>query len=153
MDRIVESVYNPFKDFTRTHHQFDSWWCVLGSEGFVSGSHYWEVDVRGKTEWRIGVVRESASRNGFKGLDTTAGYWTLILKLGQLMAMTCPVTKLDKCAPNVLGVCLDMEGQVSFYDVCHRFHIYSFNVSFDREKKIFPVFGTIETKKEMRILI
>ena len=150
MDLIVESVHDPFSDFCRAHHQFDSWWCVLGSEGFVSGRHYWEVDVRGKTEWRIGVARDSASRNGFKGLNTTTGYWTLTLKLGQLMAMTLPVTKLDKRAPNVLGVFLDMEdGQVSFYDADHRLHIYSFNV---REKKIFPVFGTIETEKEMRIL-
>ncbi|KAG7280168.1 hypothetical protein CRUP_037752 [Coryphaenoides rupestris] len=150
MDQIVESVSNPFRDFRRTHH---SWWCVLGSQGFLSGRHYWEVDVRGKTEWRIVVVREFASRNGFKSLNTTMGYWTLILKLGQLMALTWPVTKLDRCAPNVLGVSLDMEeGQVSFYDVCHRLHIYSFNVSFDQETKIFPVFGTIETKREMRIL-
>ena len=69
------------------------------------------------------------------------------------MAMTVPVTKLARCAPSVLGVFLDMEeGNVSFYDVTNRFHIYSFNVSFDLDEKIFPVFGTVETGREMRIL-
>ena len=48
------------------------------------------------------------------------------------MAMTIPVTKLDRSAPSVLGVFLNMKvGQVSFYDVGQRF--YSFNVSFDRD--------------------
>ena len=69
------------------------------------------------------------------------------------MAMTVPVTKLNRCAPSVLGVFLDMEeGQVSFYDVRNRFHIYSFTVNFDHDEKIFPVFGTVETEREMHIL-
>ena len=153
MDQIVEIVYDPWEGFTRTKHQYDGWWCVLGKEGFASGKHYWEVDVRGKREWRVGVVRESAPRNGFKSLNPKTYHWTLKLQLGRLMAMTVPVTKLARCAPSVLGVFLDMEeGYVSFYDVTNRFHIYSCNVSFDLDEKIFPVFGTVETGKEMRIL-
>ncbi|CAL8388431.1 unnamed protein product [Gadus morhua 'NCC'] len=153
MDEIVESIYDPWKDFRRTKHRYDGWWCVLGREGFASGKHYWEVDVGAKTEWRMGVVRESAPRNGFKSLNPKTYHWTLKLQLGRLMAMTVPVTKLARCAPSVLGVFLDMEeGNVSFYDVRNRFHIYSFNVSFDLDEKIFPVFGTVETGREMRIL-
>ena len=150
---IIESKHNPWDDFSRTKQQYDGWWCALGSEGFVSGQHYWEVDVRGKSEWSIGVARESAPRNGFKSLNTTTGYQILKLQLGQLMALTVPVTKLDRCAPSVLGLFLDMEeGQVSFYDVGHSFHIYSFDVSFDHGEAIFPVFGTNEPKGEIRIL-
>ncbi|KAJ3583143.1 hypothetical protein NHX12_034416 [Muraenolepis orangiensis] len=155
MHQIAEMDWNSWDNFERDRHKFDGWWCVLGNEGFVSGKHYWEVDVQGKEEWRLGVVSESAPRNGFQSLNETTGYWTLKLQLGQLMAMTFPVTKLDKCAPRVLGMFLDMEeGQMSFYDVHvdHRFHIYSFNVNFKRNKKVFPVFGTVETKREMRIL-
>ncbi|XP_056435712.1 butyrophilin-like protein 9 isoform X2 [Gadus chalcogrammus] len=153
MDKIVENVYDPWKDFRRTKQRYDGWWCVLGREGFASGRHYWEVDVRGKIEWRVGVVRESAPRNGFKSLNERTYHWTLKLQLGRLIAMTVPVTKLARCAPSVLGVFLDMEeGTVSFYDVRNKFHIYSFNVSFDLDEKIFPVFGTVETGKEMRIL-
>ncbi|KAJ3583151.1 hypothetical protein NHX12_034411 [Muraenolepis orangiensis] len=148
MYQIVEKDWNPWDNFERDRQKFDGWWCVLGNEGFVSGKHYWEVDVQGKEEWRLGVVSESAPRNGFQSLNETTGYWTLKLQLGQLMAMTFPVTKLDRCAPRVLGMFLDMEeGQMSFYDVDHRFHIYSFNVNFNRNKKVFPVFGTVETRE------
>ncbi|KAJ3583158.1 hypothetical protein NHX12_034408, partial [Muraenolepis orangiensis] len=117
MHQIVEDEWNPWDNFERDRHKFDGWWCVLGNEGFVSGKHYWEVNVQGKEEWRLGVVSESAPRNGFQSLNETTGYWTLKLQLGQLMAMTFPVTKLDRCAPRVLGMFLDMEeGQMSFYD-------------------------------------
>ncbi|KAK0132250.1 E3 ubiquitin-protein ligase TRIM39 [Merluccius polli] len=153
MMQIIESKHNPWDDYRRTKNQFDGWWCASGSEGFVSGQHYWEVDVKDKSEWRIGVARESAPRNGFKSLNTTTGYQILKLQLGQLMAMTLPVTRLDRCAPRVLGLFLDMEeGQVSFYDMDHRFHIYSFDVSFEHGEAIFPVFGTIEPNGEIRIL-
>ncbi|KAM3862352.1 E3 ubiquitin-protein ligase TRIM7 [Diretmus argenteus] len=153
MDQIIESLNNPWDGFSATKAKFDGWWCVLGSRGFDSGRHYWEVDVRGKREWRIGVVRESSPRNGFVALNSTAGYWTLRLQLGQLLAMTAPVTKLDRSAPGRLGVFLDMEeGQVSFYDAGERRHIYTFDVDCDRAEKIYPVFGTIETDTELRIL-
>ncbi|CAL8370978.1 unnamed protein product [Arctogadus glacialis] len=153
MDQIVEGAYDPWEGFRRTRHRYDGWWCVLGREGFASGKHYWEMDVRGKMEWRVGVVRESAPRNGFKSLNPKTYHWTLKLQFGRLMAMTVEVTKLASCAPSVLGVFLDMEeGNVSFYDVRNTFYIYSFNVSFNLDEKIFPVFGTVETRREMRIL-
>ncbi|XP_056145903.1 E3 ubiquitin-protein ligase TRIM39-like [Lampris incognitus] len=154
MCQIIEAINNPFDGFCRTKSQFDSWWCVLGAEGYDSGRHYWEVDVSGKTEWRIGVMTGSAPRNGFLNLNTTIGYWTLRLQLGQLMATTSPITKLNRPSPNSLGVFLDLEeGQVSFYDAGKRCHIYTFDISYDHKEKIFPVFGTIETDKELKIVI
>ncbi|XP_062312461.1 butyrophilin subfamily 3 member A1-like isoform X2 [Osmerus eperlanus] len=153
MDTIIESKHNPWDGYSRTPSQYDGWWCVLGAQGFTSGRHYWEVEVRGKNEWRIGVVRESAPRKGFVNLNTTAGYWTLRLQLGQLMAMTSPVTKLERSAPCRLGVFLDMEeGQVSFYDAQQKRHIYTFDADLDDAGKIYPVFGTIETDREIKIL-
>ncbi|KAM4609118.1 uncharacterized protein ACJ7VT_014949 isoform 2-T2 [Polymixia lowei] len=153
MDQIIESENNPWDGFNRSRTTYDGWWCVLGAEGYVSGRYYWEVDVRGKREWRIGVVKESAPRNGFATLNTTTGYWTLHLQLMQLMAVTSPVTKLDRNVPGRLGLFLDMEeGQVSFYDAEQKKHIYTFNVNFDHTEKIYPVFGTIETDRELIIL-
>ncbi|XP_071768536.1 uncharacterized protein LOC139922005 isoform X2 [Centroberyx gerrardi] len=153
MDQIIESKENPWDGFSRSRMKYDGWWCVLGSEGYYSGRHYWEVDVSGKGEWRIGVIKESAPRNGFVSLNSTAGYWTLRLQLGRLLAMTAPVTKLERSAPSRVGVFLDMEeGQVSFYDAGQRCHIYTFDISSDDTERIYPVFGTVETDRALRIL-
>ncbi|XP_038859271.1 SPRY_PRY_C-I_1 domain-containing protein [Salvelinus namaycush] len=153
MATIIEDVFDPWDGYSPSSHKYDGWWCVLAKEGFTSGRHYWEVRVRGKAEWRIGVVRESAPRNGFANLNTEAGYWNLRLQLGELMALSAPVIKLNQSPPSRLGVFLDIEGgQVSFYDAEERCHIYTFNVNFDNSGRIYPVFGTIETDKELVIL-
>ncbi|CAB1325863.1 unnamed protein product [Coregonus sp. 'balchen'] len=153
MATIIESVFDPWCGYSPSSHKYDGWWCVQAKEGFTSGRHYWQVGVRGKAEWRIGVVRESAPRNGFATLNTKAGYWTLRLQLGELMAVTVPVIKLNQYPPSRLGVLLDIEGgQISFYDAEERRHIYTFNTNFDNSGKIYPVFGTIETDRELVIL-
>ncbi|XP_045563406.1 E3 ubiquitin-protein ligase TRIM39-like [Salmo salar] len=153
MATIIESVYNPWDYYEMTPKMYNGWWCVLGTKGFNSGRHYWEVGVRGKAEWRIGVVRESAPRQGFFDLSPQRGYWTLRLQLGQLMAVTAPITKLNQAVPSKVGVSLDIEeGQVSFYDAAKRRHIYTFDVDFDQSEKIYPLFHTIETDRELVIL-
>ncbi|KAL0985599.1 hypothetical protein UPYG_G00159280 [Umbra pygmaea] len=150
MDTIIEDIYNPWDHCEITSKMYSGWWCVLGSEGFTSGRHYWEVGVKGKSEWRIGVVKESAPRCGFTNLNTQAGYWTLRLQFAELMAVTTPITKLNQSVPSKVGVYLDIEeGQVSFYDAEKRYHIYTFDI--DKSEKIYPLFHTIETDKEMVI--
>ncbi|KAL2079478.1 hypothetical protein ACEWY4_025222 [Coilia grayii] len=45
---------------------------VLGKEGFFSGKFYYEVGVKGKTVWVIGVAKESINRKG--PISTTPEY-------------------------------------------------------------------------------
>ncbi|KTF98423.1 hypothetical protein cypCar_00015503 [Cyprinus carpio] len=139
------------KDVPNYHQRFDGWWCAVGTEGFVSGRQYWEVDV-GKMDWRIGVAKESALRKGFKSLNTNTGYLSLRLERSmELKALTVPFTALPATLiPRKVGVYLDYDqGQLSFYDVENRSHIYTYNETFG--EKLFPLFGTVETVKDLVI--
>lgn len=139
------------KDVPNYHQRFDGWWCAVGTESFSSGRHYWQVEV-GEMDWRVGVAKESALRKGFKSLNTDTGYLTLRLERGtELKALTVPFTSLPATTlPRMVGIHLDFdEGQLSFYDVERRSHIYTYNETFD--DKLFPLFGTVEIVKDLVI--
>ncbi|CAL1616656.1 unnamed protein product [Knipowitschia caucasica] len=131
--------------------RFTGWWCAAAQEGFSSGTHYWEVEV-GDRDWRVGVACESAVRRGYRALNTHSGFLTLRLERGaELKALTVPPTALSRSlAPRILGLFLDYDqGQLSFYDVEKRSHLYTFNHSFT--EKVFPVFGTVEVLRDLVI--
>lgn len=139
------------KDVPNYHQRFDGWWCAVGVEGLGSGCHYWEAEV-GERDWRLGVAKESALRKGFKSLNTDTGYLTLRLERGtELKALTVPFTALPpSLIPRKVGIFLDYDhGQLSFYDVEKRCHIYTYNESF--AEKLFPLFGTVEIVKDLVI--
>ncbi|XP_078101826.1 E3 ubiquitin-protein ligase TRIM21-like [Sander vitreus] len=117
--------------------------CVLGKQSFSSGRFYFEVQVKGKTEWDLGVARESINRKGQITLSPENGYWTIWLRNGnEYKALAAPSVLLSlKSPPQKVGVFVDYEeGLVSFYDVDAAALIYSFTgCSFT--EKLFPYFG------------
>uniref|UniRef100_A0A8C9XBW9 Uncharacterized protein n=1 Tax=Sander lucioperca TaxID=283035 RepID=A0A8C9XBW9_SANLU len=116
---------------------------VLGKQSFSSGRFYFEVQVKGKTEWDLGVVRESINRKGSITLSPQNGYWTIWLRNGnEYEANDDPSVRLSlKSPPQKVGVFVDYEeGLVSFYDVDAAALIYSFTgCSFT--EKLFPYFS------------
>ncbi|XP_076584542.1 E3 ubiquitin-protein ligase TRIM21-like [Chaetodon auriga] len=117
--------------------------CVLGKQSFSSGRFYFEVQVKGKTEWDFGVATESISRKGKINLTPENGFWTIWLRNGnEYRALENPSVSLSlRSQPQKVGVFVDYEeGLVSFYDVDAAALIYSFTgCSFI--EKLFPYFS------------
>uniref|UniRef100_A0A672YY36 Uncharacterized protein n=1 Tax=Sphaeramia orbicularis TaxID=375764 RepID=A0A672YY36_9TELE len=103
--------------------------CILAKQSFSSGRFYFEVQVKGKTEWDLGVVRESINRKGDITVRPKDGYWIIWLRNGnEYKVLADPSVLLSvKSGPQKVGVFVDYEeGLVSFYDVGSSVLIYSF---------------------------
>uniref|UniRef100_A0A3B4WDN4 Pyrin-like n=1 Tax=Seriola lalandi dorsalis TaxID=1841481 RepID=A0A3B4WDN4_SERLL len=116
---------------------------VLGKQSFSSGRFYFDVQVKGKTEWTLGVARESINRKGDITLIPEDGNWAICLRNGnEYIAGNDPAVLLTlKSQPEKVGVFVDHEeGLVSFYDVAAAALIYSFTgCSFT--EKLYPFFS------------
>ncbi|XP_034391669.1 E3 ubiquitin-protein ligase TRIM39-like isoform X5 [Cyclopterus lumpus] len=117
--------------------------CVLGTQNFSSEKLYYEVQVKRKSDWDLGVVRESINRKGPITLTPQDGHWTLCLRNGNeyKAAADPPVLLSLKSRPQKVGVFVDYEeGLVSFYDVEAAALIFSFTGCSFKEK-LLPFFS------------
>ncbi|XP_064787282.1 butyrophilin subfamily 3 member A3-like isoform X2 [Oncorhynchus masou masou] len=134
--------------------RFDSWPCVLGCQAINTGRHYWGVEVSPTGSWRLGLTSVTAPRKGRFPMTPAKGYWTLWRSAQNTLWACCddPLTKLPVSAlPRLVGVYLDFEeGQVSFYDIENRSHIYTFTDTF--KEKVVPVFGCLDGETKIRIV-
>ncbi|CAL8393413.1 unnamed protein product [Gadus morhua 'NCC'] len=107
--------------------RFTKYTLVLTRQSFSSGRFYFEVQVKDKTAWWLGVVRESIDRIGGSMWTPETGYWTLHYNKDGLVFRDNPLVRLPLRAElQKVGVFVDYdEGVVSFYDVEARVHIYS----------------------------
>ncbi|XP_058867551.1 butyrophilin subfamily 3 member A1-like isoform X2 [Acipenser ruthenus] len=142
------------QDLPDNPERFDHRFCVLGKEGFTSGRQYWQVQVGGNTEWRLGVIRESAKRKGGFIMTPQQGYWTVEWNGYEVefTALTYPRTPLPlSLKPQKMGVYLDYEErQLSFYNVESRFHIDTFtDMEFNPNEKLYPLFWTLDRKIDL----
>uniref|UniRef100_A0A8C3SFZ3 Uncharacterized protein n=1 Tax=Chelydra serpentina TaxID=8475 RepID=A0A8C3SFZ3_CHESE len=130
--------YNP--------ERFDYLLCVLGSEGFTSGKHSWQVKVEGGPDgdWAVGVARESVQTKGEVGFTPKEGVW-VVQKWGNARdyrAHTSPITRLSLSRePSRIRVSLDYEGGlVAFNYADNLAPIFTFPRSSFNGEKIFPFF-------------
>ncbi|XP_051236981.1 E3 ubiquitin-protein ligase TRIM21-like [Dicentrarchus labrax] len=131
------------KNLPDNPQRFDTFANVLAKQSFTSGRFYYEVQVKGKTEWDLGVARESINRKGIITLSPQNGYWTILLRnKNEYKAAAGPPVRLSlQSQPEKVGVFVDYEeGLVSFYDVDAAALIYSFTgCSFT--EKLYPYFS------------
>ncbi|XP_033971457.1 E3 ubiquitin-protein ligase TRIM21-like [Trematomus bernacchii] len=131
------------KNLPDNPERFDYCVSVLAKQSFSSGRFYYEVQVKGKTDWDLGVARESINRKGKITLTPQKGYWMIGLRNENeyTAGAGTPVRLSLKSQPEKVGVFVDYEeGLVSCYDVDAAALIYSFTGCCFKEK-LYPYFS------------
>ncbi|XP_067427407.1 nuclear factor 7, brain-like [Thunnus thynnus] len=111
---------------------------VLGSEGFSSGKHSWEVEVGDHPGWNVGLAKESVDRKGVRQASPKYGIWCLFHRSGKYTDVVGKTVSVKKSLQRI-RVQLDYDrGEVSFYDPEDMTHIYTHKDIFT--EKLFPYF-------------
>ncbi|KAM9356753.1 LOW QUALITY PROTEIN: uncharacterized protein ABDE67_004341 [Symphorus nematophorus] len=120
--------------------RMDDFFCVLGSKGFQSGTHSWDVQVGDSTGWALGLLAESVDMR--EGL-IQSGLWRIrFYKVYTAWSLPARPTvlpvkeKLEKVRMN-----LDWnKGKLSFFDPDTNTHIHTFTHTFT--DRLFPFINT-----------
>ncbi|XP_034449189.1 E3 ubiquitin-protein ligase TRIM39 [Hippoglossus hippoglossus] len=128
------------KQLPDNNERFGHFVFVLGSEGFTSGRHAWEVEVGDKVDWMLGVVKESIDRKGRISGCPEGGFWMISHYEAEYAAMTRPSTLLHLQGELTrVRVQLDYDsGEVTFSNPVSMMPIYTFTGCFT--EKMFPFF-------------
>ncbi|XP_078101563.1 nuclear factor 7, brain-like [Sander vitreus] len=122
-------------DNPERHSRYPS---VLGSEGFSSGKHSWEVEVGDHPVWNVGLAKESADRKGKRYALPEHGIWSLLYRSGEYTDVSGKTVTVKKSLQRI-RVQLDYEGgEVSFYNSEDKTHISTHRDTFT--EKLFPSF-------------
>ncbi|XP_061080002.1 LOW QUALITY PROTEIN: E3 ubiquitin-protein ligase TRIM35-like [Conger conger] len=136
----LTTVRNIYQKCPDNPERFSNHVMVLGSEGFTSGKHSWEVDVGNKHAWDIGVVKESINRKGDIEYSPESGFWVLSLRNGDDYTASGASHHTLKRKPQSIRVELDYDrGEVFFFDSSDMSLIYTFTDTFT--ERVFPYFG------------
>ncbi|XP_030593897.1 nuclear factor 7, brain-like [Archocentrus centrarchus] len=111
---------------------------VLGSEGFSSGKHSWEVEVGDHPDWILGLVKESVDKNE-SSVSPETGFWCLDHQAGEYTDGYGQTVRVKKSLQRI-RVQLDYDrGEVSFYNPEDMTHICTHRHTFT--EKLFPYFS------------
>ncbi|XP_060731896.1 E3 ubiquitin-protein ligase TRIM39-like [Tachysurus vachellii] len=132
--------------------RFNKYCCILGSEGFNSGTHCWDVDIGDCTDWSVGVITESAQRKG--EIISRSGICCLGYCEGKYGACstTQTFTPLSvKQKIQRIRVKLDWDrGKLSFSNPLTNTHIHTFTHIFT--DKLLPLIYVFNKESPLKIL-
>ncbi|XP_034547380.1 zinc-binding protein A33-like [Notolabrus celidotus] len=112
---------------------------VLGSEGFSSGKHSWEVEVGDHPDWTVGLAKESVNRKGKIFASPEYGLWCLGHRSGKYTNGLRETLTVKKSLQRI-RVQLDYDrGELSFYDPEDMTHIYTYRDTFT--ERVLPYFS------------
>ncbi|KAL0147978.1 hypothetical protein M9458_056705, partial [Cirrhinus mrigala] len=116
--------------------RFDIYACVLGSEGFNSGTHCWDVEVKESQCWSVGVTTASNQRKGRDFFNTDV--WVVQYDPYGLIDCSFNEFPVGQALERV-RVYLDYDrGTVSFFDPVTNTHLHTFTSTFT--DTVFPFF-------------
>ena len=101
------------------------------------------LQVGDKTDWDLGVAKESINRKGAITVRPDSGFWAICRRNGgSLSACAGPSVTLQlQKAPQRVGIFLDYEaGSVAFFDADSKSHIYTYS-GCDFTEALFPYFN------------
>uniref|UniRef100_A0A674B968 Zinc-binding protein A33-like n=1 Tax=Salmo trutta TaxID=8032 RepID=A0A674B968_SALTR len=129
--------------------RFDYYAWVLGSEGFNSGTHIWDVEVGNNTFWSLGVMEKSVQRKG----AVNTGHWRFWHFKGKYGAFSPPestsVLPVAK-KPQRIRVQLDWDrGALSFSDPDENTCLHTITHTFT--ERVFPYLGSYCKLSPLRI--
>ncbi|XP_047446941.1 nuclear factor 7, brain-like [Mugil cephalus] len=126
------------QDLPDNPERFIQYASVLGSEGFSSGKHSWEVEVGDHPDWIIGLAKETVDKNEPKPSPEN-GFWCLCHGKGKYTNGHGQTVTMKKSLQRI-RVQLDYEsGQVSFYNSEDETEIYTHRDTFT--EKLFPLYN------------
>ncbi|CAJ1051255.1 uncharacterized protein LOC120557137 [Xyrichtys novacula] len=117
-------------------------WSVLGSEGFNSGTHSWDVVLGDSLIWSLGVVAESVKTKK----NTEGGLWKIIFSVTEYIASSPSAPQLVLPVHEQfqrIRVILNWdEGKLSFFNPDTNTHIHTFTHAFT--ERMFPFFDCFD---------
>ncbi|XP_003761964.2 E3 ubiquitin-protein ligase TRIM39-like [Sarcophilus harrisii] len=151
-DRKTMRGNNAWKKLYCDVEQSDQSSPVLATQSFKSGRHYWEVTVGNSSAWDVGLCENSVKRKGIVASCCSTGYWLLNLRQSYYLICTIPRTRIPLTGKLYkVGIFLDYGmGDIVFYDVDRRCHIYTFTSSF--LEPLIPIFSIGLNSKNENIL-
>ncbi|XP_041714138.2 E3 ubiquitin-protein ligase TRIM35-like [Coregonus clupeaformis] len=138
-DLTSVSKTGPKQQLPENPERFTMYTSILGSKGFSSGKHSWEVKVWDHPFWVMGVAKESVDKKGEQNASPEYGIWVIVKRSGEY-SNVMGETLLLKRIPQRIRVQLDYDrGEVSFYDSKDMTLIYTHKDTFT--ETLYPYFS------------
>nr|XP_029510258.1 E3 ubiquitin-protein ligase TRIM39-like isoform X2 [Oncorhynchus nerka] len=151
-DLTSVSLTGPKQQLPDNPERFMKYADIIGSKGFSSGKHSWEVEVGDHPDWIMGVAKESVDRKGKVSSSPEYGIWSLLLNSGKYS--NGKGETLLKKKPQRIRVQLDYDqGEVSFYDSKDMTLIYTHKDTFTETLYLYFSIGSAGDAKSTGVQI